>query len=175
MSESGQKPIADKTRHRHWHHGFFSRGQQQPVVLKAERHFETSRFKLIRRDHAPVTLVDRCREQRVSENFQKNLSINSKLPTKRKSFAQAFDNGREQEITAQLDYVSGVSFLAQCERLLSHCVKQSLAALNLFGAAGGDNEQLRCRGSLRPAKNGRGQIVLLPFAMTFGQSARQCY
>src|SRR5437870_12214956 len=95
--ERGHKSIVNNARHRHWHRGLLSRGEQQTVVLESERQFEARRLKLVRGDHAAVNSIDRRREKRVCEHVQKGMRVNSELAAKRKRFAQTFDNRCEEE------------------------------------------------------------------------------
>ena len=46
-SERGHNPIVHNARHRHWHRGLLSRGEQQAVVLESERQSEARRLKLV--------------------------------------------------------------------------------------------------------------------------------
>src|SRR5438270_13104751 len=101
------------------------------------------------------------------------MRVNSELAAKREGFTQTFDDRCDEEIPGQLDDVGSRSYLADDECLLPRRVEKSSAALDLFGRAGGHDEQLRGGGGVRPTEDRRGQIVLLFFAMTVGQTARQ--
>src|SRR6266404_944128 len=101
------------------------------------------------------------------------MRVNSELAAKSKGFTQTFNNRCEKEIAGQLDRVGSLSFLADQERLLTNRVEKRPAAFDLIGWAGANNEQLRGGCGVRPTEDRRGQIVLLVFAMTFRQPARQ--
>src|SRR5438552_8308904 len=101
------------------------------------------------------------------------MRVNSELASKRKRFTQTFDNRGEEEIPGQLNHIGRVSFIADRECLLSNHVEKRLAAPDLFGLSSGDNEQLSGGSGVRPAKDGRGQIVLLLFAKCGGQPSRK--
>ena len=101
------------------------------------------------------------------------MRVNSELAAKRKGFTQTFDNRGEEEIPGQLNHIGRVSFIADRECLLSNHVEKRLAAPDLFGWSSGHNEQLPGGSGVRPAKDGRGQIMLLLFAMGAGQPLRK--
>src|SRR3982074_1727608 len=101
------------------------------------------------------------------------MRVNSELAPKCKGFSQTFDHSRDEEIACQLDHVGGLSLFAGDESLLPNSLEEWPAAFDLVGWPSGNNEQLRSGCGIRPAEHWRGQIVLLLFAMTFGQTSRQ--
>src|SRR6266849_392109 len=103
------------------------------------------------------------------------MRVNSELAAKSKGFGQTFYHSCDEEISRQLDRVGSVSFLATDESLLPNRVEEWPAEFDLFGCSSGNNEELRSGCSIRPAEHWCRKIVLLFFAVSFGQTARQVH
>jgi hypothetical protein len=129
--------IANQARDGQGHVQALSGGKSELDVLQTQRHLEPGRFIGFVRDDRAIGVVDRRREKRAGQDFDKAMRVDPRFARESNGLSQTLDGRGNQEIATQLDEIGVGRLFADDEGLLSHRIEQALAFFDRIGGTGG--------------------------------------
>jgi hypothetical protein len=101
--EQGQEAITQEARERHRDAQIIGRGEHESDVLVSEGGGEPRRLKLSFRNQLAVDLVDGSSKKGCSQHLDIVVAIDAMFAHERDGFAERFNGGGNEEISAELD------------------------------------------------------------------------